>query len=55
MRLDFDVQVVTRTRMLRRLLPDLESEAIHLESGDAQAALEQMLAAFRPITDGRER
>jgi peptide/nickel transport system substrate-binding protein len=32
--------------------PDLELRRIHLESGDAQAALEQMLAAFnQPLTD----
>ena len=49
----FHVQVVTRSTAAEPAgAPELELKRIHRESGDAQAALEQMLAAFnQPLTD----
>jgi peptide/nickel transport system substrate-binding protein len=49
----FRVQVTVRgPNMEANGTPDLELKRIHLESADAQAALEQMLAAFgQPLTE----
>ena len=49
----FHVQVATRgTNAQTSGTPELVLQRIHLESGDAQAALEQMLSAFsQPLTE----
>ena len=49
----FHVQVAYRgTNAEPNMAPDLELKRIHLESGDAQVALQQMLTAFnQPLSD----